>query len=57
VPEVFTDGTALFQAVCEQELEGVVAKRRGERYRPGERAWVKTKEPGVLAVRTRARGR
>jgi ATP-dependent DNA ligase len=29
--------------VCEQELEGVVAKRLNELYRPGERAWVKTK--------------
>ncbi len=34
---------ALFDAVCEQELEGVVAKRLNEPYRPGERAWVKTK--------------
>jgi ATP-dependent DNA ligase len=25
------------------ELEGVVAKRRSSRYRPGERGWVKTK--------------
>ena len=43
VPEVFDDEAALFEAVCEQELEGVVAKRRRERYRPGERAWVKSK--------------
>src|SRR5262245_36113100 len=35
-PEAFDDGQALWEAVCEQELEGVVAKRRGERYRPGE---------------------
>ncbi len=33
----------MFDAVCEQELEGVVAKRLNERYRPGERSWVKTK--------------
>jgi ATP-dependent DNA ligase len=33
----------LFAAICNQGLEGVVAKRRGQRYRPGERAWVKTK--------------
>ena len=43
VPEVFGDGHALFDAVCEQELEGVVAKRLNEPYRPGERAWVKTR--------------
>jgi ATP-dependent DNA ligase len=29
--------------VCEQRLEGVVAKRRSQRYRPGDRAWTKTK--------------
>jgi ATP-dependent DNA ligase len=29
--------------VCAHELEGVVAKRRNSRYRPGERGWIKTK--------------
>jgi bifunctional non-homologous end joining protein LigD len=43
VAEAFKDGEALFAAVCERGLEGVVAKRRSERYRPGERRWVKTK--------------
>jgi bifunctional non-homologous end joining protein LigD len=43
VAEVFSDGAALFEAVCEQELEGVVAKRVNEPYRPGERGWIKTK--------------
>jgi bifunctional non-homologous end joining protein LigD len=43
VAETFDDGAALFAAVCAQGLEGVVAKRRGQRYRPGERAWIKTK--------------
>jgi bifunctional non-homologous end joining protein LigD len=42
-PESFDDGESLFQAVCEHELEGVVAKRNGSRYRPGERGLVKTK--------------
>ncbi len=42
-PASFTDGHALFDAVCEWEMEGVVAKRLREPYRPGERAWVKTK--------------
>ena len=46
VAETFDDGAALFAAVCEQGLEGVVAKRRGERYRPDERGWVKTKNRG-----------
>jgi bifunctional non-homologous end joining protein LigD len=42
-PEAFTDGEALWDAVCEHELEGVVAKRRSSQYVPGEREWVKTK--------------
>jgi bifunctional non-homologous end joining protein LigD len=42
-PEAFDDGSALFEAVCEHELEGVVAKRRSSPYRPGERLWIKTK--------------
>jgi bifunctional non-homologous end joining protein LigD len=39
----FEDGHALFAAVCERGLEGVVAKRERDPYRPGERQWVKTK--------------
>ena len=39
----FEDGEALFAAVCERGLEGVVAKRERDPYRPGERVWVKTK--------------
>lgn len=42
-PALFDDGEALFEAVCAHDLEGVVAKRRGGRYLPGERGWVKTK--------------
>jgi bifunctional non-homologous end joining protein LigD len=42
-PETFDDGPALFEAVCERELEGIVAKRRQSWYRPGERGWVKIK--------------
>jgi hypothetical protein len=33
----------LWEAVCEHELEGLVAKRLHEPYLPGERAWVKVK--------------
>jgi bifunctional non-homologous end joining protein LigD len=42
-PEAFDDGAALWEAICEHELEGVVAKRRSGPYLPGERAWIKTK--------------
>jgi bifunctional non-homologous end joining protein LigD len=42
-PENFDDGAALWEAVCEHELEGVVAKKRTGRYLPGERGWVKIK--------------
>jgi bifunctional non-homologous end joining protein LigD len=45
-PEAFDDGEALWAAVCEHELEGVVAKRRSSRYAPGERGWIKTKNRG-----------
>jgi bifunctional non-homologous end joining protein LigD len=41
----FEDGERLFNAVCAVGLEGVVAKRLGHRYRPGERLWVKRKNP------------
>jgi ATP-dependent DNA ligase len=42
-PQTFDDGEALWEAVCEHELEGVVAKKRSGRYVSGERGWVKTK--------------
>jgi hypothetical protein len=32
-----------FEAVCERELEGVVAKRGDSPYRPGGRGWIKIK--------------
>jgi ATP-dependent DNA ligase len=41
--DAFDDGAALWEAVCEHELEGVITKRRSSRYLPGERDWVKTK--------------
>jgi bifunctional non-homologous end joining protein LigD len=43
--ETFEDGHALFAAVCEHGLEGVVAKRVSSRYRPNRRGWIKTKNP------------
>jgi bifunctional non-homologous end joining protein LigD len=42
-PEAFTDGAALYTAVCERGLEGVVAKLNSSTYRPGDRGWVKVK--------------
>jgi hypothetical protein len=41
---------------CERGLEGVVAKRMNERYRPGERALGKAHESGLVALRSRAKG-
>jgi bifunctional non-homologous end joining protein LigD len=43
VADAFEDGAALYAAACERGLEGVVAKRRLERYRPGERGGIKVK--------------
>jgi bifunctional non-homologous end joining protein LigD len=43
-PAAFDDGEALSAAVCEHELEGVVAKRRSGRYvTGGPGSWVKVK--------------
>ena len=49
--ETFEDGKALFRSVCGLGLEGVVAKKHSERYRPGERRWIKMKKPELLAAR------
>jgi bifunctional non-homologous end joining protein LigD len=59
----FDDGEALWESVCERRLEGVVAKRERDPYRPGERGWVKRKNPGWSRYQaerqavTRQRGR
>jgi ATP-dependent DNA ligase len=42
-PEASDDGAALFEAVCERELDGILAKRLDDRHRPGERGWTKIK--------------
>ncbi len=44
-PHVEADGDAFLQAVREQELEGMIAKRRDAPYEPGKRsrAWLKVK--------------
>jgi bifunctional non-homologous end joining protein LigD len=43
--ETFQDGQALYDAVCQQGLEGVVAKKHAQAYKSGQRAWVKIKNP------------
>ncbi len=43
--DVFDDGDALFTAVVEYDLEGIVAKRRDGVYGSGHRGWVKVKNP------------
>jgi bifunctional non-homologous end joining protein LigD len=43
--ETFDDGEALFAAVREHGLEGVVAKRWSSRCGSGRRGWIKTKNP------------
>lgn len=42
---MFDDEQALFDAVVEHCLEGVVANRRNGIYRPGYRGWTKIKNP------------
>jgi hypothetical protein len=36
-------GTDLFQAICEQDMEGIVAKQTNARYTPNATTWVKIK--------------
>jgi len=42
---VLAEGTALFQAVRERDLEGIVAKLANGRYEPAATTWVKIKNP------------
>jgi bifunctional non-homologous end joining protein LigD len=51
-PEAFEEGEALWEAVCEHELEGMVCKRLHEPYLSGDRGWIKVKN---RAPRLRAR--
>lgn len=44
-------GIALFEATADQELEGIMAKRRGSPYRPGERSPHWRKIPHFLRTR------
>ena len=45
VTELFDDGAALYSAVCDLGLEGVVAKRQTSRYGAAVHGWVKVKNP------------
>jgi bifunctional non-homologous end joining protein LigD len=56
VTEVFDDGQALYDAVRELGLEGVVAKRATSRYGANVRGWIKIKNPSYWR-RDRDRGR
>jgi ATP-dependent DNA ligase len=38
-------GVAMFQRVCELDLEGIVAKRKDGLYKPDETTWVKIRNP------------
>jgi ATP-dependent DNA ligase len=39
-------GTGLFHAVCENDMEGIVAKRKDGLYNPAETTWVKIQNRG-----------
>jgi bifunctional non-homologous end joining protein LigD len=61
--EAFDDGPGLYQAALEQELEGIVSKRRNSAYQPGRRTrdWLKIKTHGrqefVIVGYTKGKGR
>jgi bifunctional non-homologous end joining protein LigD len=44
IDSIASQGRALFAAVCERDLEGIVAKRRGDPYGPGV-TWFKIRNP------------
>ena len=54
VDHVVANGTALFQAVRERDVEGTVAKLAGGAYTPEETTWVKIKNPGYSLAEGRA---
>lgn len=45
VDHVANAGTGLFRAVCQRDLEGIVAKQATGLYSPEETSWVKIKNP------------
>src|SRR5262245_5136126 len=63
ISEGFEDGERLYEAAKQQHYEGVVAKKRDSRYRPGQRTteWLKIKthsrQEFVIAGYTKGQGR
>jgi hypothetical protein len=53
----FDDGPALWDVIVERGMEGVVAKREREPYRPGARTWVKVKNRPLPGSRRSSKGR
>jgi bifunctional non-homologous end joining protein LigD len=56
VVESFEDGQALWEAIVERRLEGVVAQRERDPYRPAARMWVKTKNRATVRFREELQG-
>ena len=54
VDHVAGRGVDLFRAVCEQDLEGIVAKLAAGRYEPEATTWVKVKNPAYSQAEGRA---
>jgi bifunctional non-homologous end joining protein LigD len=57
VDHIENRGSALFQKVCEIDLEGIVAKRKESPYWPTEHAsrdWIKIKNPNYTQAEGRA---
>jgi ATP-dependent DNA ligase len=54
VDHVAGTGTALFQAVCDRDMEGIVAKLAYGTYTPDETTWVKIKNPNYSQAEGRA---
>src|SRR5262249_6039643 len=46
-------GVDLFRAVCERDLEGIVAKRRDGTYDPATTTWIKVKNRDYTQARDR----
>jgi bifunctional non-homologous end joining protein LigD len=54
VDHVAERGIALFQAACERDMEGIVAKLVGAAYTPDETTWVKIKNTAYSQAEGRA---
>src|SRR5262249_52171870 len=52
--EHVVSGTELFRVICEQDMEGIVAKQANARYTPEAPTWVKIKNPAYSQAAGRA---